>query len=102
MSELKKEYVIDNAHLMVEWVWEKNINVTPNELTVGSNKKVWWKCEKGHSWNMSPYEKVKSKGCPFCLNKRVLIGFNDLGTLFPNLAKEWDFEKNQIDIELSY
>ena len=96
----EKKYVSDNAQLMAEWDWEKNIHLglVPDKLTCGSNKKVWWKCEKNHSWDMSPYKKTQSKGCPFCLNKRVLVGFNDLATLFPNLAKEWDFEANQIDI----
>ena len=101
MAENKeKKYVSDNAQLMAEWDCEKNalFGKSPNTTALHSNKKVWWKCKKGHSWDMSPDKRMKSKGCPYCLNKRVLIGYNDLTTLFPLLAKEWDFTENQIDI----
>lgn len=26
--------------------------------------------------------------------KRLLVGFNDLATLHPEIAKEWDYDKN--------
>ncbi len=96
----QKKYVSNNAQLMLEWNWEKNnlLGIFPSTVTSHSNKMAWWKCNRGHSWEMSPDKKMKSKGCPYCLNKRVLIGYNDLTTLFPDLSKEWDFSKNQIDI----
>lgn len=96
----KQKHVSDNSQLMLEWDWEKNglLGKFPNTTTLHSNKKVWWKCKKEHSWDMSPDKRLKSNGCPFCLNKRVLIGYNDLATLFPHLAKEWDHTENQIDI----
>ena len=41
MAEKKeKKYVSDNAQLMTEWNWERNIDITPTLLTLGSNKKV--------------------------------------------------------------
>ncbi|MCH5316307.1 MAG: zinc-ribbon domain-containing protein, partial [Eubacterium sp.] len=46
----EKKYVTDNAELMAEWNWERNTDVTPSQLTIGSHKKVWWKCNKGHEW----------------------------------------------------
>ena len=48
--EKEKKYLIDNPTLMAEWNWEKNneLGLNPNELTLGSNKKVWWKYNKGH------------------------------------------------------
>ena len=36
----------------------------------------------------------KGYGCPICNNKQLLIGYNDLKTLFPEVAKDWDFEEN--------
>ena len=96
----EKQYVSDNAQLMKEWYKEKNelLGILSSKTTLHSNKKVWWKCEKEHFWKMSPDKKLKSKGCPFCLNKRVLVGYNDLATLFPHLSKEWDVTENEIDI----
>ena len=95
-----KQYVKDNSLLLSEWDAEKNkaLGYFSNTTTLHCNQKLWWKCDKGHSWDMSPDKRLKSKGCPYCLNKRVLVGYNDLRTLFPLLEKEWDYSKNQIDI----
>lgn len=48
----EKKYIIDNAELMAEWDWEKNdeLGFDPKTLTIGSSKKVWWKCQNGHEW----------------------------------------------------
>jgi very-short-patch-repair endonuclease len=35
----------------------------------------------------------KDSGCPYCAGVKVLIGFNDLDTINPALAKEMDIEK---------
>lgn len=32
--------------------------------------------------------------CPYCKNRKLLRGFNDLTTTYPELAAEWDFERN--------
>ena len=39
---------------------------------------------------------VMKSGCPFCAGKKVLRGFNDLESKYPQIAKEWDFSKNSI------
>ena len=38
--------------------------------------------------------RVTGSGCPICTNRKVLIGTNDLATLYPHLAKEWHPTKN--------
>ena len=81
-----------NPELCLEWDYEKN-EIRPSEVTAGSQKKVWWKCEKGHSWDMLVRSRVLGQGCPYCNNRRVLIGYNDLATVRPDLAAEWNFEK---------
>ena len=92
----EKKYVIDNAELMAEWNWEKNneLGFDPKVLTLGSNKKVWWECNKGHEWQATIKNRNKGNGCPYCSSRFVLIGYNDLQTANPSLAKEWNFEKN--------
>ncbi len=67
----------------------------PGTVTAGSRKKLKWRCEKGHTWNADINNRTppQSSGCPFCSGNLVLRGFNDLATLFPDLAKEaegWD------------
>lgn len=78
-----------------EWDYEKNGTLKPTELTLGSGKKVWWKCSKGHSWEAAIYNRSVGKGCPYCINQKTWTGYNDLATLRPDLINEWDYEKNQ-------
>ena len=94
--EKVKKYIIDNKELMKEWDWEKNNDLNPSQLTYGSEKKAWWICSLNHSYESSIVNKVKSKGCPYCNNKRVLSGYNDLATTNPEILKEWDYDKNII------
>ena len=82
-----------NPELLKEWDYSKNI-ITPKEIKAGSGTKVWWKCSLGHSWSASPNHRTKGRGGPICANKVVLLGYNDLTTLKPNIASEWDYEKN--------
>lgn len=79
-----------------EWCYEKNGNLTPDMITSGAEKKVWWKCPVGHEYQMLVYSRTSKQrsGCPYCVGKKILPGFNDLGTLDPNLAKEWHSVKN--------
>lgn len=97
MAKKEKQYICDNAHLMSEWDWEKNnkLGLSPSKLLLRSNKKAWWKCANGHSWLQTIDKKSsRNSNCPYCTNKRVLVGENDLQTLFPHLIKEWHPTKN--------
>jgi len=84
---------IENPSLAREWDYEKNGDLRPENITGGSNKKVWWLCEYGHSWKTAIYNRKKC-GCPVCAGKMVAAGFNDLKIINPSLAEEWDYEKN--------
>ncbi|MBO5286035.1 MAG: hypothetical protein J6B16_03975 [Clostridia bacterium] len=93
----EKKYLIDNPALMAEWNWEKNNNLglDPKKLTCGSGRKAWWKCSKdGYEWDAIIAARNKGTGCPVCAGKKVLVGINDLATVNPQLAKEWNYEKN--------
>ena len=83
-----------NPNLANEWHTTKNRNLTPKDVIVGSNKKVWWKCSKGHEWLALISHRNSGRGCPYCANKKVLQGYNDLTTINPKLAKEWNYDKN--------
>ena len=96
MTEKKeKKYVSDNALLMAEWNWEKNTTFDSTRLALGSNKKVWWICSQRHEWTATPSNRSSGTGCPYCANRRVLKGYNDLQTLNAILASEWNYEKNK-------
>ena len=66
----------------------------PFELMPGTHKKVWWRCKKGHEWEAEIKSRVSGVGCPYCANKKILKGFNDLATVNPELAAEWHPDKN--------
>jgi hypothetical protein len=51
-------------------------------------------CQKGHHIDYRP-ESVKAGKCPYCSCDRLLVGFNDLKTTHPDLAAQWDYEKNK-------
>ena len=79
--------------LIEEWDYEKN-EIHPSQVAPGSDTRVWWKCERGHSWKATIGSRSRGAGCPYCAGNRVLYGFNDLETQRPEVAKEWDYEKN--------
>ena len=82
--------------IAAEWNEEKNGEFTPDQVMPGSHQKVWWKCSLGHEWQSSPSIRTreKSTSCPYCVGKKVLAGFNDLQTCFPDIAAEWNMQKN--------
>lgn len=92
----EKKYVIDNAKLMAEWNWEKNteLDFDPKTLTLGSGQKVWWKCQKGHEWMAIISNRNRKSSCPYCSGRKAIIGENSLLIVNPDLAKEWNYEKN--------
>ena len=70
--------------------WSKKNKIKPTEVSIGSHKKVIWKCEKGHEWEVAVKSRTINKtGCPYCSHNKVLAGFNDLATLLPDIAAEW-------------
>lgn len=83
--------------MLKEWDYEENdkLGIKPNELLVGSIKKVYWICSKGHKYDKSIYDRLHGRGnCPYCGNRKVLQGYNDLATTNPELLKDWDYEEN--------
>ncbi len=83
-----------NPELIKEWHPTKNGNLKPEDVTCSTNKKVWWIGECGHEWEACVSSRNKGSGCPYCLGKKVLSGFNDLKTTNPDLASEWHPTKN--------
>ena len=89
-----------HPELVSEWS-EKNLPLTPDDITFGSNKKVWWRGACGHEWQASVKARSNGEKCPICSGARVIAGINDLATLEPLLVKQWS-KKNKIKpIEVS-
>lgn len=72
-----------------EWDSVKN-GVPIDSINYGSKKKYWWICPMGHSYDASMDNRTKEdrpRGCPYCSNKKVLVGYNDIWTTNPEIAK---------------
>ena len=59
----------------------------PASYSKGSGAELKWECKNGHIFDSIVSNRVKGNGCPYCANKKVLRGFNDLATTHPELAK---------------
>ena len=81
--------------LVPEWHPTKNGDLTPDDITTGSNRKVWWNCGKGedHEWDDIPNHRTSGGGCPFCAGRRVADS-NRLSTNYPHLVPEWHPNRN--------
>lgn len=72
-------------------LWSKKNSTPPSEVKANEKStKYWWVCELGHLWAESPHNQLKRlKGddwCPFCSNRKLLVGFNDLESTHPDIA----------------
>ncbi len=66
-----------HPELIAEWS-EKNLPLTPDTVTYGSNKVMWWKGACGHEWQSSIKSRSAGEKCPICSGARVVEGINDL------------------------
>ena len=78
--------------LAAEWS-DENGELTPDQVSYGSNRKVWWKGKCGHEWQANIKNRVNGAGCPYCTGNKLLKGFNDLASVKQSLVAEWS-EKN--------
>ena len=61
----------------------------PTLIVAGNSVERKWKCSLGHIWEISSHLRVKNKaGCPVCINRRTVLGINDLVTTHPRLILE--------------
>jgi len=70
-------------------------DLSPDEISFCSNKKVWWKCSKAddHVWKATPNDRNKASGCPFCSGRRASKD-NNLLDKYPEIANQWHPTKN--------
>lgn len=57
-------------------------------VTQSSHKIVTWVCNRGHEYELSVNKRFYGRGCPFCAFREVMVGFNDLGAVRPDLIKQ--------------
>lgn len=77
-----------------QWHPTKNLDFTPQTVSYSSGRKVWWVCSLEHEWDARIADRIKGIGCSICAGQKILTGYNDLATLRPAIAAEWNYEKN--------
>ena len=78
-----------------EWS-DRNLPLRPEKISEKSRSNVWWKCSVcGYEWQSVVYTRVNGSQCPVCVGRNVLKGVNDLLSTDPELAAEWNYDKNQ-------
>lgn len=94
---IEKSFYSVYPELMKEWDYEKNSDINPKTIRPSQRGiRVWWICSEGHHWNTLLTSRVYNKtGCPICSGAKVEEGKTDIQTLYPELMKEWDYEKNK-------
>ena len=90
----------ENPTLCRQWDYIKN-DKPPEYYMVKSGSEVWWKCDKGsdHSWKARIANRTAENDgilidCPFCKGRIASLDYN-LEVNFPELIKDWNFEKNR-------
>ena len=93
--KLLKENSLESLlpELSLEWHPTKNNNRRPCDVSAHSHTEVWWQCKHLHEWVSSINNRSKGNGCPYCMGKRISEK-NSLSVKHPNLALEWDHDKN--------
>lgn len=77
-----------------EWDEKRNAPLTVFDVAQYSNKKVWWRCPKGHSYAAVIANRTKNgTGCPYC-DGRMVTREASFAALHPDVMREWDYEKN--------
>lgn len=78
-ERIKKDFI-------KEWDFRKNGDI--ENCTKGAKEKVWWICpDFDHNYEATSSTRIQGHGCPYCANILPYPGFNDLSTLYPEVAK---------------
>lgn len=90
--------------IAAEWHPTLNGKLTPEQVTVSSGRDCYWICKKcGEPFHSSVASRTAGHGCNRCARKLVgeklktknlIKGQNDLASLYPKIAAEWDYGKN--------
>ena len=61
-----KHLAVTHPLIVKEWHSEKNGKLTPEDVTGETNKKIWWRCDKGHEWEDDIKSRIGGRSCPYC------------------------------------
>lgn len=86
----KSPITVTHPKVAAQWARSLNGQLTPDQVTAGSGRKVWWRCKRRHEWVACVSSRTGGSGCPTC------AGFysKPLSTTHPELAAQWHPTRN--------
>ena len=68
MAKISPEYNLKVLYpdIAKQWDYIKNHPLKPEDFRPGSGKKVWWVCEKQHSYDSVISKRTIGRGCRKC------------------------------------
>lgn len=76
-------------------LWDEEKNGAVELVRLKQRDRYWWKCPIcGCEWSRELGTALKSNLCPACDGRVLVKGYNDLATTHPELAAEWDYDRN--------
>lgn len=77
--------------------WSDQNELQASEILPQSRDSALWVCPKeGHVWTGKIAARTaKGTDCAYCAGREALKGFNDLETLRPEIAADWDYDLNE-------
>ena len=81
-----------------------NYNLNIEYISHGSNINFWWICDKvfecgcKHEWQSTFSNRIRNRGCPYCVNKKICI-HSSIKYTHNYLLNEWNYTKNTVDPE---
>jgi len=97
------DFATKHPELAKQWHPTKNENLKPTEIACNRHEDIWWLYPYedpitgkhfDFEWSASPNARITNSGCPFLTGKAVWLGFNDLESRYPEIAKQWHPAKN--------
>ena len=80
--------------LIKYWNFNRNIDSTPDTVSKGMRKKVWWICYSCNSEYEQPiYKRTSGRGCPYCAGHKI-NATNSFAKNRNDLMKEWHPTRN--------
>lgn len=88
-----------NPIAAMEWDYERNGDLTPDNVGGMSEKEVYFVCKNNHKWKTKVRYRTSNKGknveCSYCSGHRTIPGETDFLAVCKNAVDFWDFETNK-------
>jgi len=61
-----RSLAVNHPELLAELDPSRNRDLDPYAVAAGSQRTLWWRCERGHQWRASVNNRANGSGCPTC------------------------------------